>query len=400
MERLGLAYQFDDFAWEPDGRAIDFTAASHGVASVWRIEVDPATLRWTRGPDRLTSGAGADTDVTVARDGRTIAFATAPRSSRLWSFALDPATGRITGEGQAITDAQWHASGPDLTADGKKLVYVVEHPGARHQRTWIERTIAGGSERSLLVDDLTVIDNFTAHEGPRWSPDGRRLLYRMATRAGTAYSTSTRVLDTVTSQDQQLTSPQTAVENPSGWSPDGKWILSSSTRHLPERLSLALLPADAGPRAEAKAEVITSDSLRCHILWQGAISPDNRWIAIQAASVPQGARSTLYVVPRTGGPWTQMTEGTYWDDKPRWSSDGRFLYFVSSRGGVINVWVVPFDPASGLPLGAPAPVTSFSGARRVLPQIASMQIAVAGDRLVLPIVDVSGGVWMLENVTR
>jgi len=41
--------------------------------------------------------------------------------------------------------------------------------------------------------------------------------------------------------------------------------------------------------------------------------------------------SIIYVVPQSGGEWTQITEGKYFDDKPRWSPDGRTLYFLSNR---------------------------------------------------------------------
>ena len=55
-----------------------------------------------------------------------------------------------------------------------------------------------------------------------------------------------------------------------------------------------------------------------------------------------------------------MTDGESWDDKPRWSPDGRLIYFVAGRGGFFNVWGVGFlDAAKGKPVGKPFAVTSF-----------------------------------------
>jgi len=34
---------------------------------------------------------------------------------------------------------------------------------------------------------------------------------------------------------------------------------------------------------------------------------------------------------------TQYSDGKYWEDKPRWSPDGRTIYFVSNRTGFYNV---------------------------------------------------------------
>ena len=48
--------------------------------------------------------------------------------------------------------------------------------------------------------------------------------------------------------------------------------------------------------------------------------------------------SALYIVPASGGAWTRITNSKNWDDKPRWSPDGRTIYFVSRHGGFNNLW--------------------------------------------------------------
>ena len=71
-------------------------------------------------------------------------------------------------------------------------------------------------------------------------------------------------------------------------------------------------------------------------------------------------------------------------DKPRWSADGRLIYFLSARGGLWNVWAVAFDPATG-PKGPPMPVTRFDGPGEQIPsQIGPLEISVARGRLVIP----------------
>jgi dipeptidyl aminopeptidase/acylaminoacyl peptidase len=136
-------------------------------------------------------------------------------------------------------------------------------------------------------------------------------------------------------------------------------------------------------------------------LYQASFSPDQQWISFIAAPAIEAGTSTIYVVPASGGEWRRITEDKYFDDKPRWSPDSRRLYFISNRTGFFNVWGIDFDPASGQPRGAPFRVTSFeSPARMILPEVGSMEMALAADRMVLPIVEVSGGIWVLENVGR
>jgi len=77
------------------------------------------------------------------------------------------------------------------------------------------------------------------------------------------------------------------------------------------------------------------------------------------------------------------------------------IYFVSNRGGFFNVWGIRFDPVAGKPVGEPFRVTAFeSPGQMVLPNVQRKEISLAADRLVLPIMEVSGSIWILENVDR
>ena len=66
------------------------------VQSLWRISVDPQTLRWVDGPERLTAGAELDDHITISPDGRKLAFSRRTERTKLWSFPFDNAGGRLT----------------------------------------------------------------------------------------------------------------------------------------------------------------------------------------------------------------------------------------------------------------------------------------------------------------
>jgi Tol biopolymer transport system component len=109
---------------------------SRGVRNLWRIDVDPATLRWVAGPVRLTTGAGADVLGSVAPGGDKLAFMTGSETSRLWSLPFDAKTRRATGDATPITPANQSALGFDLSADDKTLVYVAARQGRTGMQLW------------------------------------------------------------------------------------------------------------------------------------------------------------------------------------------------------------------------------------------------------------------------
>jgi Tol biopolymer transport system component len=63
-----------NFAWAPNGRFLYFEGRSELVRNIWRVPVDPRTKDWTGWPERLTTGAGTDTALSVSADGRRLAF--------------------------------------------------------------------------------------------------------------------------------------------------------------------------------------------------------------------------------------------------------------------------------------------------------------------------------------
>jgi hypothetical protein len=65
------------------------------------------------------------------------------------------------------------------------------------------------------------------------------------------------------------------------------------------------------------------------------------------------------------------------------------------------VWKVRFDPASGEPLDQPTRVTDFENSTQlIMPNIVQLEMALTSDRIILPMMETSGGIWVLENVDR
>ncbi|HEY8459512.1 MAG TPA: winged helix-turn-helix domain-containing protein [Blastocatellia bacterium] len=386
---------FSNFVWSPSGRALYFEGTSQTVKNLWKVEVEPRSRRWIAGPERLTTGAGLDRDIAISPDGRKLAFTTRAEQIRLWSLPFDASTGRLRGEERPVTPAGVRAIYPALSPDGRKLAFVTRRAGK--WELW-EKSLKDGRETLLAADE-------SQRSQMHWSHDGSRLIYHRSRRV-------TQPNQEVPQNESSLVlmpagggAEQTIVTNGGmfinawDWSLDGKWILGGSDRQIPGRHGICAFPIAAAPHAEAQMRLIAAHPEKN--LYQASFSPDQRWISFIAAPATEAGISTIYVIPASGGEWTRITEAKYFDDKPRWSPDGRRLYFVSNRTGFFNVWGIGFDPATGQPRGEPFRVTNFeSPARMILPDVATMEMALAADRIVLPIMEVTGGIWILENVGR
>jgi Tol biopolymer transport system component len=386
--------RFANFLWMPSANGLIFEGESQGVRNLWKIKVDPTTLRWIDGLERITTGAGKDTDIAVSSDGRKLAFSIRSERSRLWSVPFDPIAGKTKGPSQPLTVAGMDALQPGLSPDGKMLVFRKRH--ADKEELWA-KSLADGRETLLTgADDFRRVN-------PILSNDGTRLIYVRSAPAQVETDpqlSRTLALRTTSGGDEQiLTSPMQGRISLTDWTPDGKWILMSSDLQTPGRVALALFPLDAAPRAETLMRVIASNPE--YNLWQGRFSPDGRWISFNAFSATDPSVSTVYVISASGGEWIKLTEGRYWDDKSRWSPDGKAIYFVSNRTGFFNVWKVRIDPASGKPLDQPTRVTDFeSSTQMIMPNIIQLEMALTSDRIILPMMETSGGIWVLENVDR
>ena len=174
------------FVWAPSGQYLYFEGVSQGVRNLWRVTVEPQTLRWVAGPDRLTVGAGEDTDIAISADGKKIALATRLERTRVWSLPFDPISGKLKGEAQPETRAGIDAWWFDVTPDGRQLVFIT--PRADKTELNVSREIPKNELRKQSLTDgretlLAPADEFF-RINPRFSPDGTRLTYQRLRASG------------------------------------------------------------------------------------------------------------------------------------------------------------------------------------------------------------------------
>jgi serine/threonine protein kinase/Tol biopolymer transport system component len=195
---------------------------------------------------------------------------------------------------------------PSLSPDGRRLVASV---------------LSEGSDNAdLMMLDLErgVPSRFTSHptveSNPIWSPDAQSVVFR--SNHNGAFDLYIKPAGGATAERPLLESNVTKV--PVDFSPDGKLLLFTQGTSADQRLWALPMTGDAKPYRVFPES--TEDQFAARF------SPDGKWIAY--TSGPPG-KENVYVqpFPPTGArERISATTGLY----PRWSADGRKLFFVTA----------------------------------------------------------------------
>ncbi|MBI2806977.1 MAG: S9 family peptidase [Planctomycetes bacterium] len=83
------------------------------------------------------------------------------------------------------------------------------------------------------------------------------------------------------------------------------------------------------------------------------VSPDGKRVVytVREALLEKGKSEYLthiFVVNADGSGTTQLTQGAKSCDEPQWSPDGKWIAFISKKGGKANLWTVPADGGEAL----------------------------------------------------
>jgi serine/threonine protein kinase len=222
---------------------------------------------------------------------------------------------------------------PTFTPDGKSFVYA-SGPDGNHDL--YEQRIGGKNARLLTP-------NTPSDESqPAFSPNGELIAFRSNREPAGVY-----VMEP-TGENARLVIA--GCRHPS-WSPDGKEIVCSTrSQSVPENRntipsSLWIADVETG----AKRLLCENDAM------QPSWSPSGARIAFWF--MPPGVgRSDIGTISKLGGDIQVVTQDASTNWSPVWSPDGKFLYFVSDRGGNMGFWRVPIDEETGKVQGEPEAV--------------------------------------------
>ena len=288
--------------------------------------------------------------------GGTAAVMTAVLAAFFWRTAsvppstaelLNPTFTQVTSQ----SGLEWF---PSLSPDGKWVVYGGDTEGNRD--IFLQST-TGQTPINLTADSRDDDDQ------PAFSPDGERIAFR-SSRDGGGIFVMGRTGEAIRRLTRRGFKPT--------WSPEGREIaFTTENADLDPQNTVGLSSlwivdvASGQERQVANVDAVMPS-------W----SPHGQRIAYTTRGAIAGStRLDIWTVDRSGEAAVAVTTDGASNWGPVWAPDGRVLYFVSGRGGPINLWRVAIDEASGRPAGAPEAVTTPS------PFVAHLTISADGSRI-------------------
>ena len=363
-----------ELAFAPDDSAI---YVAGGVPLITRLPFDAVTGK-RAGPRSVipVPGVPGVRGLSVAPDGKRLAFGGLTLSSQIWAQPVD-ASGAAAGPSRALTtDTSFRKSLPVVSPDGSRVAYMSTRRGET-PNVWV-MTIDGSQRVPLTSSD-------TSEFWPgwyRWFPDSRRMafvakrgptrgLWRMdlATRREELIYDFARALG---EEDSQLTGQLAEFQ-----------LAPSITRAV-----FSLLTPPLGRRVlyvsavDAFAPRAVTDGSRSigYPTW----SPDERYVAVE---IKDGSSTHAGVVDVATGAVRQLTTepGQTWVRS--WSPDGRRIATAALRAGLWSLqWI---DVATGATrvLLPPAPPHVYVRYPDASPR---------GDLVVYEHGELRGNIWLLN----
>lgn len=321
-------------------------------------------------PVPITASTEIPFNPSVSHAGK-IVFSSGSTRNNIWGLPLDGNKGKVLGPPFRITDSVAHTGRPSLSLDGSKLLFESDQSG--RVEIW-QKNLVTGKEIMMVTDPEGSFN-------PRFLRLSGRVTYR--TRAG-AY-----LFDPASGESRKI------AERAYVWDADSRDELALLCNVSSSPAGVDVLNLKTGERTKLLLS-------RQWALWQAYFAPDDRWIVFQAITGPTTGQifsarfQGMKAIPESE--WIPITDGTGHVDKPRFSPDGKLIYFTVDAEGSRSIHAVRFDPQSGHAAGEPFLVYDFHGRRlSMLPVgLGPLEMSVAQDKLVGLVAESTSNIWMAE----
>ncbi|HUS06561.1 MAG TPA: protein kinase [Bryobacteraceae bacterium] len=351
------------------GQGVLFPAGNRGEFHLMKSDLKSA-------PVPLAGGGDAQMWPTVSVDG-TVVFTQTESSNTVKSIAIDKAGLPSRGDPQNQAAAIGHFA---VSRNGKTLVYG---------------RLTGQTAGELVVRNLeTGVENvFASHQllgvhfGSLWpqaSPDGKQLFYRVVGAEGGHY-----LLHTDTGEVRRIANMK-EFQLGSDWSADGKRVVGECP---PPDYSLCEIDVSS---AKVRRLAVAKNEQLLYPSW----SWDQRTLVFMRRSAP-GATAIWMAPVRPDGTaaqerdWIEVAPPASDNARPRFSSDGQMVYYVTLRAGQRMLVAQRLDKQTHRPTGEPVPlvrttveIPAVSGGAGPYPLIVATR-----DRVYYSTIGIRGNLW-------
>ena len=262
-----------------------------------------------------------------------------------------------SGDLEQITSSGATETSPTLSPDGQWLAYRSDESGTGD--IFIRRI---GDEHAVNLTNTPYGDE----SDPAFSPDGEWIAFRATSQSTSGIYVMNRDGGSMRRLTQFGVTPS--------WSPDSRTIFFAT------RSGIAAAASRGGNSEGWKVDVgsATVSRITRNDFRYPSVSPNGRRIAYWgfARTFRRGAagpHADIWTMRPDGSSPVRVTDDDNMDWSPIWSSDGRHLYFVSSRGGAQGIWRVEIDERSGRAQRSPEPVSALPSAAGSLTRSADDQ---------------------------
>ena len=352
--------------WHED--RVLFSGRQGSAFSLWDVRLPEATLHASGKPEQLTAGEARAVAPSVAENGK-VAFEHFTAAIHIWRIqhASNPAA---TAADKVTHDPTMDIS-PSVSPNGKWLVFARGYASRRD--IWIEDTGSGGE------------DLFFSAPGDRLSPiiddSGRNLVFEARENDFPTLVTMTR--------KESMRPLRARCSTPTGWFDENHYVFCREG--VPSKIDMVDLATGSTNVILEKKDFSLSEAT-----W----SPNTEYLLFAASR--DGTSKQVFAVPFSRisriptGRWIPITEQSGFSDRPRWSGDGKTVFYLSRRDGFYCVWGQRFDPKAGQLIAEPFAVTHYHNPRFSPKAVVdrSFNLSVAGDSVYLNVAEINTSVWV------
>ncbi len=352
----------------PDGNGVLFLSDRTGTWDAWIMPVSKGKPQGD--PQLIRREIGLIHPMGISRTG-SFYYSTPGFRTDIFYASIDPISGAVIEPAKKYPlSYEGHNHRPDLSPDGKNLVYVSD----RGQRALCIYSLETGEERKISLKG-----KFSGFGRSRWAPDGRSILIEgnEKERGRGWYKVDLQTGDT------------TLIIPHGSWSlaaaPDGKTVYYDK---LTSKKFSQIMKRDIETGEEQELYRIPPyDNTTL------ALSPDGKRLALMMRE--NETTRGLKVLPAAGGEPTALH--SFEKDRQvkyigiTWSPDGRYIYFSKQKpnsGGIWELWRIPSEGGEAKNLGL------------AMHSIMQPNIHPDGSRITfasLTMHEKVGAVWVMEN---